>query len=331
MQLDWLDRENLDPRDLAGAVAVLEAARQVDCPHELSPTTSTYAAQLRHGWDGDPPVVGLARDGSSRVLGVLEVWLPHWDNTHSGSVDVTVDPLARRQGLGRRLFELGVDKVRAAGRSLTLTDCFDLPGSVAFCRAMGLEQASAEVQRRQDLRALDWARLDREFAAAQQRAADYELVRLAGPIPEELLAAVVWVAASINDAPIDDLDIEDEVFSPQRQRAFEAAQAAMNQRHYRLVARHCDSGDLAGHTMVAVDTERPGFGTQEDTSVLRAHRGRRLGLFLKIAMLRWLQEEEPQLRTLDTWNAESNAHMIAVNEALGYTVVARAIDWQRHL
>lgn len=331
MQLDWLDRENPDPRDLAGAVAVLEAARQVDCPHELSPTTSTYAAQLRHGWDGDPPVVALARDSASRVVGVLEVWLPHWDNTHAGSVDVTVDPLQRRQGLGRRLFELGVDKARAAGRSLVLTGCFDQPGFVAFCGAMGLEQASVEVQRRQELRTLDWARLDREFTAAQQRAADYELVRLAGPIPEELLADVVRLSEAINDAPVDDLDIEDEVFSPERQRAFEAAQAAMNQRNYRVVARHRDTGELAGHSMVGVDAERPGFGTQEDTSVLRAHRGHRLGLFLKIAMLRWLQEVEPQLRMLDTWNAESNAHMVAVNEALEYTVVARAIDWQRHL
>jgi hypothetical protein len=48
-------------------------------------------------------------------------------------------------------------------------------------------------------------------------------------------------------------------------------------------------------------------------------------------MLRWLGEEEPQLRTLDTWNAASNAHMIKVNEVLGYHVVARGMTWQRHL
>ena len=62
-----------------------------------------------------------------------------------------------------------------------------------------------------------------------------------------------------------------------------------------------------------------------------AHRGHRLGLVLKIAMLYWLREEEPQLRIVDTWNAASNAHMIRVNEMLGYQVMAEAIVWQRHL
>ena len=70
---------------------------------------------------------------------------------------------------------------------------------------------------------------------------------------------------------------------------------------------------------------------QFDTSVVRAHRGHRLGLLLKIEMLRWLGDVEPQLRVLDTWNAATNEHRIAVNERLGYRVIGEAIEWQRHL
>jgi hypothetical protein len=40
---------------------------------------------------------------------------------------------------------------------------------------------------------------------------------------------------------------------------------------------------------------------------------------------------EPQLRTIDTGNAASNAYMIRVNEALGYEVVGRIIEGQRRL
>jgi peptide/nickel transport system ATP-binding protein len=40
-------------------------------------------------------------------------------------------------------------------------------------------------------------------------------------------------------------------------------------------------------------------------------------------------EEEPQLREVDTWNAESNDHMIGVNELLGYRVLGRVLDFQR--
>lgn len=331
MEVTWLNPEHLGRRDVDAAVAALEAARLVDCPHQLGPTTSAYAARLRHGWDGDPPVAGLARDGDGRVTGVVEVTLPHWDNNHAGWVEVTVDPLARRRGIGARLFETGVERIRAAGRSLVLVESFDLPAAVAFAKEMGLDRVSEEVQRRHDLRGLDRSRLDRELAAAQQQAGGYELVRLAGSMPADLLDDVVEMTAAINDAPTDDFDVEDDVFSPDRIRAYEAAEVAQGRRLYRLVARERATGALAGHTVVAVDQERPGYAEQHDTSVVRAHRGHRLGVLLKAAMVGWLAEEEPQVRIVDTWNAASNAHMIAVNEVLGYSVVAHGIGWQRHL
>lgn len=331
MELSWLDSGHPDKRDVAGAVALLEAARVVDCPHEINLTVSSFTARLRHGWDGDPPLIALFRESGGGVTGALEISLPQWDNTHLGIVGVTVDPLARRRGIGRRLFEAGVQRVRAEGRTLVVADCFDQPAGIAFVKAMGLDLASEDVKRRQDLLTLDWNGLDHEYEAAESRAGGYELVRMPGATPEELIADVAGMTAAINDAPTDDLDVEDEVFSPKRIRAFEAAQLARDRRIYRLVARERDTGVLAGHTMVAVESEQPGYGWQYDTSVLRSHRGHRLGLLLKIAMLRWLGEEEPQLRTLDTWNAASNAHMIQVNEVLGYHVVARGMTWQRHL
>jgi GNAT superfamily N-acetyltransferase len=331
VNLTWLDADHLDARDVAGAVALLEAARVVDAPFRLSPTVASYTAGLRHGWDGDRPEVALARDARGRVVGLLELFLPHWDNTHLGSVDVTVDPLARRQGLGRRLFEAGVERVHAAGRRLVLASSLDQPAGVEFAKAMGLTRASEEVHRRQDLLTVDWARLDREYAADERRADGYELIRMPGATPEHMLADVARMTEAINDAPTDDLDIEDEVFTPERIRAFETAQLAHDRRIYRLVARELASGALAGHTMVAVESERPWQAWQFDTSVLRAHRGHRLGLLLKIDMLRWLRDEEPQLHRIDTGNAASNAHMIAVNELLGYRVLVSTIEWQRPL
>jgi GNAT superfamily N-acetyltransferase len=55
-------------------------------------------------------------------VAVLNVGLPHWDNTYVGFVHVTVDPLVRRQGIRRRLFEAGVERARAEGRTLVLSD-----------------------------------------------------------------------------------------------------------------------------------------------------------------------------------------------------------------
>ena len=327
----WLDPERLDPRDVAGVAALLEAARAVDAPHLLAPLAPTVAAHLALGWDGDPPLTAVARDEHDRITGVLELSLPRWDNTHLAEIDITVDPVERRQRLGRRLFDLGVERVRATGRTLIVAECFDATAGVPFLLAMGLERAYEEVQRRQHLVTLDRKRLEDERSAALDRAAAYELVRIPGATPEDMLADVARMTGAINDAPTDALEIEDEVFTADRIRSFERTQLAQRRRVYRLVARERATGVLAGHTMVVVDAERPARAWQYDTSVLRAHRGHRLGLLLKASMLGWLGEEEPQLRMIDTWNAASNQHMIRVNEILGYEVLATAAGWQRHV
>jgi hypothetical protein len=43
-------------------------------------------------------------------------------------------------------------------------------------------------------------------------------------------------------------------------------------------------------------------------------------LHVKVAMLDWLAETEPQVRHIMTFNAVGNEHMIAVNAALGHRV-----------
>jgi len=317
--------------DVAGAVAVVEAARIVDCPHQLNTTVSEFVSGVRHGWDGDPAATAVARRSDGTVIAVFGVSMPTRDNTHLGEVFVTVDPRWRREGLGAQLFAAGVDRIRAAGRTLVVANCWDGSAGVPFAKSVGLDRASEDIMRRHDLSTVDHDRIAGLAMDAREHAGAYELLRLPGAVPNELLEAVAQLTEAINDAPTDDLDVEDEVFSPDRIRAFEAAQGAYERHIYRLVARHRATGELAGHTLVGVPVQHPWQAWQLDTSVVRAHRGNRLGLLLKAEMLGWLRESEPQLHRLDTWNAASNAHMIEINETLGYHVVAGNIGWQRHL
>ena len=62
--------------------------------------------------------------------------------------------------------------------------------------------------------------------------------------------------------------------------------------------------------------------------VARAHRGHRLGLLLKVAMLELLAEREPQLETIETFNADANAQMVGINETLGFQVTGRLTFWE---
>jgi hypothetical protein len=164
---------------------------------------------------------------------------------------------------------------------------------------------------------------------AVQASAGYELIRVAGRLPDELLDGMVAVTASINDAPKDDLDLEDDEYSPERLRAYEDAQLAHDRSLYRVIARERATGVLAGHSTIVVEQERPHIAEQADTAVAREHRGHRLGALVKTGMLLWMREAEPALTQLDTWNAESNAHMIAINQQLNYRIVARALAYQK--
>jgi GNAT superfamily N-acetyltransferase len=240
-----------------------------------------------------------------------------------------VHPDHRRSGHGSDLLSFAEARARDLSRTSLGADAWDRPAAIAFAAAYGFEQKSAAINRRQELDRLDRRLVDKLHDEALAHASAYELIRIAGRTPDELMDAVATMTAAINDAPTDDLDIEDEVYPRERIEGYETAMLGRDRRFYRVVARHRETGELAGHTVVTVEAERPELGWQQDTSVVRAHRGHRLGLLVKSEMLRWLAEIEPGLKSLDTWNAESNDHMIEVNEQLGYHVVARALQFQR--
>lgn len=331
MELSWLDPTRLDDRDVTAVAALREAAREVDMPYDQPMTTRAWSAELRHGWDDVPAATALSRDHRGRVIGVLRVMSPEWDNRHLATVQVTVDPQHRRRGLGRELFHAGLARVRAQGRRVVTATCVADSAGAAFLKTMDLAPAFTEAVRRLDVAALDWQRIDALAAAAEPYAVNYDLQRVSLPVPDQIVAEVAALTAAINDAPTGDLDIENAVFPPERIRAYEQSQLAAGRRVYRLVARHRDTGVLAGHTVAAVDPDLPWWVAQHDTSVVRAHRGHRLGLLLKIEMLRWLREREPQTRLMITGNAADNTHMIGVNEALGYRLVGELVEFQRAL
>ncbi|MGZ0147279.1 GNAT family N-acetyltransferase [Kribbella sp. WER1] len=314
----------------AEAVAVDSAGWTLDCPEVVQHTPRSFANMLRYGWDLEPPQAYLAREGDTPV-GVLTVDVPLYENTNQTWLDVKVHPDHRGRGIGSELIEYGEQVTRDLGRTMTCLGGLALPKAEAFARRHGYEQKAVEVNRRQDLAGLDWGLVQRLYDESLAAASAYELLQLTGPLPDDMLEGMVAVTESINDAPKDDLDMEDDVYSPERLRAYEEAQAKSDRTVYRVVARRKDTGDLAGHTVVAVERERPSIGEQHDTAVSRDHRGHRLGALLKSSMLLWLRAEEPALTQIDTWNAESNDHMIGINEALNYHIVARFLDYQKTL
>ena len=88
-------------------------------------------------------------------------------------------------------------------------------------------------------------------------------------------------------------------------------------------------GSVAGVSDVRVDDIDPAYGQIGITIVDPAHRGRRLGLVLKLATHDLAVATYPELVSVDTSNAEVNTWMNAVNEALGYRTIETLLELQK--
>ena len=325
--------ERLDHDDHEGVAALTdlwEATRLTDSPFLHHQTVEMVAADLRFNHDQQPSEHYLGRvDG--QVAGFGALYASTYDNLDVAWLQGVVHPDFRKAGVGTALLEHLHGRCLELGRPSVGSDAWDATPGVPFLESVGYVRKSQAILRRQELTALAPGQVEGMHALALEKAGDYELLHFDGPLPDDLIEDYGRMAASINDAPLDDLELEDDDYSPERIRKVEEAQRGRNRDHLRIAARHRRTGELGGHTELVVERWDPSVAYQLDTAVSPAHRGHRLGLLLKSAMVMWLRERNPEVRTVDTWNAESNGYMIQVNEQLGYRVVARELQFQRRL
>ncbi|MEN3536551.1 GNAT family N-acetyltransferase [Microbispora sp. ZYX-F-249] len=264
-----------------------------------------------------------------QVVGGHILHFPQDDNTHLALLRLMTHPLRRREGVGGMLLDHAIGRARDEGRRVLIAEApADGPGT-AFAKARGFSPASTETRLVLDLRTADRSGLELLRARAVRHATGYSLERWAGPTPDDLLGDIARLAEGMNDEPLGDLAVEEQRWTADRVRAREEMLARAGQRTYTMIARHTASGEPAGFTQLVVDAERPeGWARQDVTTVLAPHRGRRLGLVLKLANLTWFRACEPSVERVITWNSVANPHMLAINEAMGFEVFDTWYQWQ---
>jgi GNAT superfamily N-acetyltransferase len=273
-----------------------------------------------------------------RVVATGWLSLPLLDNRWRADLEVHVVPDARRCGHGSAMLAHLEGLARAEGRTLLLGEVAwpyaGGPGATGpgpgFARAHGFELALGDVQRQLALPVPD-ALLDRLAVDAAPRSAGYALRSWTGPVPDELLADWAELNASLGtEAPTGDLDIEPQTADAAAVRAEERIRALQRRVSVHTVAVRAD-GRLAAYTEIVVPELEPGRAYQWGTLVRGEDRGHRLGTAVKVANLRLLQQSRPDVRQLVTFKAETNEHMIAVNDALGFVPVERLGEFQKRL
>jgi mycothiol synthase len=250
------------------------------------------------------------------------------ENRNHAAIGLAVHPDVRRLGLGTALLERAVDAARGWGCTILDLDArIGGPGE-PFLRAIGAERRLVDRRSRCRTADIDRKLLEGWARRAGERAAGYSLVAWDGPCPEELLDAFVELKDVMNTAPLEDLDWDDERFTPELWREIEATQAARGVETWQLCARHDDSGELAGYTELVFPTLWPAAAWQEDTGVWPKHRERGLGRWLKAVNALRLLDQRPEIEFIDTWNAGSNEAMLAINVAMGFRPLENWGEWQ---
>jgi GNAT superfamily N-acetyltransferase len=264
-----------------------------------------------------------APDGRRAVLGAFEasddaaaVGLSVVNGAKGIAATFWVAPVRRRRGIGSALLTESLRLTRAAGRGKLVVRVAGGADSEGFARARGGRFVERDSMSGLDLRAID-RRAFEDWAAASP---EYTLARWSDHCPDELAASFCSAMGAMADAPGDAYD------SPLTVEALREKEQALLRFgiHRHVQAALAEDGQIAGFTNVVTVEDRPGVVEVWNTAVVRAHRGRGLGLRVKAAAALWILDAYPDSRWIFTSNHEANAPMLTVNRALGYRPL---VDW----
>jgi len=281
--------------------------------------------------------VALVATEGGTVVGGAELGLPLDVDVETLSVELGVPPESRGRGVGDALLSATRELAAREHRRILQAEVF-VPTAVApdrwpgarFAERHGLRCASVEHRFLLDVPVPE-ARLAELVAEAEQGASsDDVVVSWVGGCPEEHLDQWARMQTQMNqDVPTGELTVTARRVDTERVRDSDRRMAEQGWTKVRSMALD-PAGVGRGYTELFVSEHDPDVVVQDDTWVDESYRGRRLGLRLKVANLRQLQDHEggallgPR-RSVQTYCEQDNAAMRRINAEVGF----RAVDTLR--
>jgi GNAT superfamily N-acetyltransferase len=351
----WIP-DSLEGTDAADFIAAVEVGRKVRMQTWGSDDLA-YAPQEKLLEMADPyeRQVILVAKVAGAIVGTVDIALPLADNQDLAEFALDILPEFQGRGVGRQLLEAAEHFARDEGRHTILIDTNHpssslgdnaegqlVPGTglgfvpmnsreVEFARHSGytlqhIEQFSACTL------PLDSELVEElETEAEEANGGRYRLHHWTDRCPDQWLEAVAALENSAGEDGVPGVDDTAMVFDGGILREAEDVAVAQGRRTVVTAVEHIASGELVGLTTISVLALRPDVVFQDDTVVLREHRGNKLGLLIKVANMERLAEQFPDARVLYTWNAPENRYLLKVNQQLGFTTAGVTGIWQKEL
>lgn len=325
VRIERLDPVTADEATCAAYAGLLADARSCVTPVGL-PVSKAYVLNRARNYSGNQRNhLWVAYDGGAMVGGIEMSWSEAPDNRDRAWVHHDVPAASFTPEVAGALLDAAAAYAASAGRPILTLEVEAGSALSAWLRERGGRLCSLDQHN-----VLRLASLSRSDVASLAAAAPsgYEAVVLDGPVPDDLVEAYAELTHSMNDAPRDDLTMEDAVFSPERVRLWEEGVAKRGHLLWTVIARSTATGELAGFNQLVIRTDWPEVVENADTGVTRAHRGHGLGLWIKAVNLLRVLDGLPEAVCVETWNAASNEHMLRVNHRLGFACEHRWEMWE---
>lgn len=351
--------DTLDAPDAEDFLAAVEVGRKVRMQtwgsDDLAYTPLEKLLELADPYERQVILVAKV-DGD--IVGAVDIALPLTDNLDLAEFTLDILPEFQRQGVGRKLLQAAEHLARSEGRTLILVDTNHPGASLHEFEEAQLVPGSGQGFVPLESREVEFARktgytlqhieqfsscalpLDTKLVADLQAEAEeanngrYRLHHWTDRCPDEWLEAVAVLenqAGAVVDPALESPIEQGMVFDGGILREAEEVTIAQGRRTVVTAVEHLTSGSLVGLTTISVLAHRPDVVFQDDTLVLQAHRGNKLGLLIKVANMERLTEQFPDARVIYTWNAPENRYLLTVNQQLGFTTAGVTGIWQKEL
>lgn len=331
--------DQLDAADFAASVEIMALTELEGYGHDE--LRMTPAEVLPNWQDAASPrrLFGVRIDGALVARAMYEVLLA--DPSTCWSM-ITVLPAHRTRGIGTLLADHVEGLATAEGRSKIISYAIAreaagdrLPAPTGF-GSLPLENVGVQFLLRRGYtleQVVRGSRLALPFEGVLPPVpSDYRLRYWTGPVPPEWLSDMAVLHTRMStDAPTAGLEEPEDVMTVERLLALEEAYESSPRTDLTAAVEHLPSGRLAGFTVLEAPAESERAVHQDDTLVLKEHRGHRLGMLLKVANLLQLERVSPGHPSVLTFNAEENRFMLDTNEAVGFVPVGYEGAWKKNL
>jgi len=309
-------------------------------PVELLPHYRPNEYETRYSWivldEGE--VIGRVgvdiphEEGSNAAFWLIELLRRTWSRGIGSAAHELVEETARRHG--RTVLQSWAEHPAAEGPRLAPPTGFgSIPEDHVARFYLGRGYTLEQVERSSafDLTG-PFDEVERLLAVAEASSGDYRIVQWFAPTPAENVDGYAWMKSRMStDTPTGAMEFAEEAWDAARIAEHDARYTDAGRTMLVTAAQHIATGELCAFNELVVGKDRTEASHQEDTLVLKEHRGHKLGTLVKCAGLLAWRDVAPASPRVITYNAEENRPMLDINEAIGFAPIAYDGAWKKVL